>query len=591
MPERLDPVDVVTVGAGWTGGIVAKELAEDGKQVVSIERGRDRSPDDYLTMHNELRYALRYEMFQDLSKGTLTFRLDPDDEALPMRQLGSFLPGKGVGGAGVHWNGQTWRFLPYDFQIRSKTLDRYGPEKIPDDMLLQDWGITYEELRPYYREFEKMAGISGNAGNIEGNIQDEGNPFEGPRKIDYPTEAMITTPVLERFMDAAASQGNHPFMAPSANLSEPYTNPDGVARGPCQYCGYCERFGCEWGAKTDPTVTVLPVAEETGNFELRTHCDVRRLQYDEQKGRVTGVKYVDTRDNTVYIQPAETVALTAYALWNVKLLLLSGIGEPYDPENPEDSGNVGKNYCYQNFGGSATGFFDDEEWNLYMGAGALGAAADDWNGDNFDHTDLDFIHGGNIAITQTGKRPIANNASPPDLDRSWGSEFKRASLKYHNSSVGISAQGAVLPHRTNYLDLDPNYTDEWGDPLLRMTFDWTENDKKLAEFEGERCAEIMEAMNPTKMQVSKTVVGQDESYDIRPYQSTHNTGGAIMGPNSDVSVVNSYLQCWDAENLFIPGASAFAHNSGYNPTGTVGALAYRAADGMKQYFKRPRMLD
>ncbi|MFB9804188.1 GMC family oxidoreductase N-terminal domain-containing protein [Haladaptatus pallidirubidus] len=172
------------------------------------------------------------------------------------------------------------------------------------------------------------------------------------------------------------------------------------------------------GAKADPTVTVLPSAQETGNFELRTQCDARRLVYDEQEGRVTGVKYVDTVDNTVYIQPAEVVALTAYGLWNVKLLLLSDIGEPYDPETGE--GVVGKNYCYQNFGGGAAGYFDDEEWNLYMGAGALGAAVDDWNGDNFDHTDLDFLHGGNIAISQTGKRPIANNESPPNIEKEWG---------------------------------------------------------------------------------------------------------------------------------------------------------------------------
>ncbi|MFB9804187.1 GMC oxidoreductase [Haladaptatus pallidirubidus] len=138
--------------------------------------------------------------------------------------------------------------------------------------------------------------------------------------------------------------------------------------------------------------------------------------------------------------------------------------------------------------------------------------------------------------------------------------------------------------------MDPTYTDEWGDPLLRMTFNWTEQDRKLAEFEGQRCAEIIEAMGPTKMGVGTEVVGEGGNYDIRPYQSTHNTGGAVMGSDPNQSVVNSYLQCWDAENLFVPGASAFAHNSGYNPTGTVGALAYRAADGIKQYFKRPGML-
>ncbi len=588
MVERLDPVDVVTVGCGWTGSIVAKEMAEAGMEVVSLERGGERSPDDYLTMHNELRYALRYEMMQDLSRGTITFRHSPGERALPMRQHGSFLMGKGVGGAGVHWNGQTWRFLPYDFQIRSETLDRYGADKIPENMQLQDWGITYEELRPYYLEFEKMAGISGQAGNVEGEIQEHGNPFEGPRAEDYPVGPMKTTPILERFMEASADLGYHPFVSPSANLAEPYTNPDGVARGACQYCGYCERFGCEWGAKADPTVTTIPVAQETGNFELRTQCEVRRLIYDPQRNRVTGVLYVDTVDGTVYEQPAEAVALTAYALHNVRLLYLSEIGDPYDPETGE--GTLGKHYCYQNFGGSATAFFDDEKWNTYMGAGALGATVDDFNGDNFDHSDVDFLHGGEIYVTQLGRRPIANNSVPPDVDRNWGSEFKRASVDYFHSSIGVSCQGASLPFRENYLDLDPNYTDEWGDPLLRITYNWKEQDRELADYTGRKCGEIVEAMDPDTYSVSRSVVGENEDYDIRPYQSTHNTGGAIMGDDPEESVVNTYLQHWDAHNLFVPGASAFVHNSGYNPTGTVGALAFRAADGMQQYFRDRSLL-
>lgn len=124
-----------------------------------------------------------------------------------------------------------------------------------------------------------------------------------------------------------------------------------------------------------------------------------------------------------------------------------------------------------------------------------------------------------------------------------------------------------------------------------MTFDWNEQDRKLAEYAGEKCREIVEAMDPDEMSYSNEVIGEGGQYDIRPYQSTHNTGGAIMGSSPDDSVVNSYLQCWNAENLFVPGASAFPHNSGYNPTGTVGALAFRAAEGMKQYLKRPQMLD
>ena len=584
MAQQLDSVDVVTIGAGWTGGIVAKELAQDGHEVVSLERGGEVDTEDFLTVHDELRYALRYKLMQDLSKETITFRNSVDQVALPMRRYGAFLPGTGEGGAGVHWNGQTWRFLPYDFEIRSQTVDRYGEEMIPENMQLQDWGITYEELEPYFDEFEYTAGISGVGGNIQGETQDSGNPYEGPRQRDYPLPPMKETPPLERFKSAASDLGYNAFQAPSANLSEPYTNPDGISQGQCQYCGYCERFGCEWGAKSSPITTVLPAARETGNFELRTHAEVVELLYDEAENRVSGVKYVDRQTGQVFEQPADAVALTAYVLNNVRLLLLSEIGEPYDPETGE--GVVGKNYCYQNFQANATGFFEEESWNLYMGAGALGAAIDDFNGDNFDHSGLDFLHGGNIALNQTGDRPIANNPTPEGTP-TWGSEFKQQSIEYYHSSLGIACQGAVLPFRENYLDLDPNYTDQYGQPLLRMTFDWREQDRNLVEHIGPFLEEIMEEMGADTVDANTSLEG---SFDITPYQSTHNTGGAIMGADPETSVVNNYLQSWDAHNLFIPGASAFAHNSGYNPTGTVGALAFRAAEGIKEFLEDPRPL-
>src|SRR5699024_9340858 len=156
------------------------------------------------------------------------------------------------------WNGQTWRFLPYDFEIRSKTEERYGADKLRDDdgYRLQDWGVTYDELEPYFDKFEKVAGISG-----------EPNPLGGDRSDDYPTPPMIKTRSLKMFEDAASSLGYSPVMMPSANLSEAYENPDGQEIQACQYCAYCERFGCEYGAKSSPEVTVIPAARDTGNFE------------------------------------------------------------------------------------------------------------------------------------------------------------------------------------------------------------------------------------------------------------------------------------------------------------------------------------
>lgn len=168
-----------------------------------------------------------------------------------MRQYGSFLLGEGLGGAGVHWNGQTFRFLPYDFKIRSMTEERYGKDKIPPEMTIQDWGITYDQLEPYFDKFEKTTGISG-----------EENPLAGKRSNPYPTPPMLHTPSMKMFADAAKNLKLNPYTVPSANLSESYTNPDGISRAACQYCGYCERFGCEYGAKADPVVTVIPVAKK-----------------------------------------------------------------------------------------------------------------------------------------------------------------------------------------------------------------------------------------------------------------------------------------------------------------------------------------
>jgi gluconate 2-dehydrogenase alpha chain len=149
MAMRMKPVDVVLVGMGFTSAILVKELADAGLSVVGIERGIwcDTIPDfQSPAMHDERRYAVRGDLFQNMAIEAMTFRNTPDQEALPMRSLGSFLPGTDVGGAGVHWNGQTWRFLPSDFVQRSHYLEKYGPNAIPEELTIQDWRVTYKAL-------------------------------------------------------------------------------------------------------------------------------------------------------------------------------------------------------------------------------------------------------------------------------------------------------------------------------------------------------------------------------------------------------------------------------------------------------------
>ena len=286
MATRLKEVDVVVVGLGWTGGILSKELAEAGLKVVALERGAMRTAaNDYSlpNIRDELRYAVHKDLMMNTARDTLTVRNSPSQEALPMRRLGSFLPGEVVGGAAVHWSGHTWRWTDMELRIRSMYEERYGKTFIPDDMTIQDWGITYAELEPHYDRFEYTAAVSGKAGNLGGSIQAGGNPFEAPRKREYPLPALTQNLSGVLFAEAATKAGYHPFPRPTANASQAYTNPDGAHFGACQYCGYCQKYGCEANAKGSPHVAVIPLVMRNPNFELRTHSWVTKVNKDSDE--------------------------------------------------------------------------------------------------------------------------------------------------------------------------------------------------------------------------------------------------------------------------------------------------------------------
>ncbi|UCF24134.1 MAG: GMC family oxidoreductase [Ralstonia sp.] len=585
MTIKKKPVNAVLVGFGWTGAIMGMELTSAGLDVVALERGesRDTYPDfAYPRIADELAYGIRYKLFQNLARETVTVRHNVGDRAVPYRQLGSFLPGNGVGGAGVHWNGAHWRVLPEELRLRSHVIERYGRKFIPEGMTIQDFGVSYEELEPYFAHFERVAGVSGKAGNLNGEIIAGGNPLEGRRSSEFPLPALADVYGASMFAKAAKELGYHPFSMPAANASQAYTNPYGVQMGPCNFCGYCERFGCFNYSKASPQTTILPVPKKRPNFELRTQSQVIRVNLDASGKRATGVTYIDAQGREVE-QPADMVILCSFQMNNVRLLLLSGIGKPYNPETGE--GVVGKNYAYQMMGGVSAFFNEDVPINPFIGAGGGGQVIDDFNGDHFDHAPHNFIGGAYVMVNQTGGRPIQQTTLPPGTP-AWGKGWKQAIKKHYGHTVNIATHGSVMSYRDNYFDLDPTYRDAYGQPLLRMTFDWKDNDIRMTQYITNKVADIGRAMNQASIAISAKQFG--EHYDVRPYQTTHTVGGAVMGERPDSSVLNRYLQSWDVHNVFVMGASAFPQNIGYNPTGLVGALAYWSARAIReQYLKHP----
>jgi gluconate 2-dehydrogenase alpha chain len=213
---------------------------------------------------------------------------------------------------------------------------------------------------------------------------------------------------------------------------------------------------------------------------------------------------------------------------------------------------------------------------------------DEFNGDNFDHGPHGFVGGGYMGQVQTNGRPIAATIVPPDVP-AWGAKWKQSVRESYLSTVipGTGVHGSFYSYRDNYLDLDPTYKDRFGRPLLRLTLDLHENELKMSEFLTDRFAEIIQQMGATQV-VKHPRKGP---YDGTEYQTTHLNGGAIMGTDPTTSAVNRYSQSWDVPNLFVTGASNYPQNAGYNPTGTLAALAFWSAKAIReQYLKSPGAL-
>ncbi|MBD8532173.1 MULTISPECIES: GMC family oxidoreductase [unclassified Massilia] len=585
MAIAKNKVDAVIVGMGWTGAIMAKELTDAGLSVVVLERGPDRDTQTdfaYPRVVDELEGSIHRKYLQSLAQETVTIRHGVSDTAVPYRQMGSFKPGTGVGGAGSHWSGCHFRALPEDFKVRSNLEQRYGKNFIPANMTVQDFPVTYEELEPHFDHFEYVCGTSGKAGVINGKLIEGGNPFEGSRTRDFALGPNPNYLGAELFYKAAREMGYNPYPIPASNASAPYINPYGCQMGPCNACGFCSDYGCLNYSKASPNISILPVLRGRENFELRTHAQVLKVNLTADKKQATGVTYLDAQGRETE-QPADLVLLCAFSLFNVHMMLVSGIGTAYDPVTK--TGNVGNNYSYQNLNRVSLFFDETVQANGFIGIGGGGTTFDDLNGNRNDSSKTGYIGGGIIWARQPGAGPVRGIATAPGVPN-WGSEWKKGVKEAFRHSFYYEVQGSCMSYDDAYLSLDPTYRDAFGRPLLRMTFDWHDNEIKASQYLVEKATDMCKVLGPKAMKGDAKKDGTH--YNITQYQSTHTCGGAIMGANPKTSALNRYLQSWDVSNVFAPGANAFPQNNGYNPTGMVGALTYWCAKAVRElYLKNP----
>src|SRR4051812_10045682 len=409
-----EKTDVVIVGVGAAGGILAAELGKAGMRVIGLERGPRLTTQDF-NPHDELRYFQRQDLRPNIKRQPITWRPNANARATPMPVQNY---GNQAGGGTVHYGAVSWRFHEDDFRVRSHTTERYGAAAIPEDSSVIDWPLSYAELEPFYDKAEYEIGVSGKAGNLQGKKIDGGNVFEAPRKRDYPLPPLQVDQSGANMEAACRKLGYHPFSTPRAILSQPYNG-----RPACSYCGFCQAFGCHVGAKSSILVTKIPEADATNNFKLITGAMVYRVNSDSS-GRATGVSYYgpDRSDNTI---EAEIVILAPFIYDNVRLLLLSKT-EKFPNGLANSSGHLGK-HIMAHIGAKFYAAFDDRYVNNFMGPNAQKHALDDFNADNFDHGSAGFIRGSNVAVatasTEGGPVAAAMGMNPPPGVPRWGAAY------------------------------------------------------------------------------------------------------------------------------------------------------------------------
>lgn len=543
------PVDFVIIGAGAAGSIVAKELSIAGFQVVVLEQGPYIRPDEFV--HDELRFKDPYNaphigrevLTNDHSLQPNTFRRSESEKAVRQPAV---VYGNCVGGGPVHFTANYWRLHEIDFVERS----RWGPIAGTG---FSDWPITYADIEPYYTKAEWELGISGQAG---------ASPFDPPRSRPYPLPPMPVKSsgvLLER---GARKLGWHPFPAPLAVISQAY---DG--RSGCQHCGFCEWFGCEWGAKSSPLATVIPKAEATGRCEIRPHSYVRRISVNK-RGRVDGVIYFDAQRRQ-QLQRAKAIVLCANGAESPRLLLMSESNLfPHGLAN--SSGLIGK-YLMFDQGAVAQATFE-HPLNDYKSVQVTRIVHDFYDADP-----KRGFYGGGGMDGRFDFYPIgfALSALPPGSPR-WGAGFKRAIAKDFTRTMTVICHTTTLPVESNSITLDPEVKDAWGEPAIRVTYQSHTDDIKNMNFFSQRALELLEAAGAL----------QKWAYPVdSPMIGVHLLGTCRMGNDPAASVVNKYHRVHDVPNLFIVNGANMVSSGRNQPTCTIQALAYRAAEHMARAAK------
>ncbi|MEM8927470.1 MAG: GMC family oxidoreductase [Bacteroidota bacterium] len=556
--KKANTYDAIVIGSGISGGWAAKELCESGLKTLVLERGRMvKHIEDYPTAHKhpwELKHrgTIPQKVQEEnpvvsrcyaFNEATEHFFVKDKEHPYEQKKPFDWIRGYQVGGKSLLWARWTQRWSDLDFEANA------------EEGIGIDWPIRYKDIAPWYSHVERFAGISGNR---DGLSQIPDGEFLRPMKMNC-LEKHVRKSLRKLYDD------RHLVISRTANITERHNN-----RGPCQYRSLCER-GCPFGGYFSSNSSTLPAAEATGNFTIRPFSVARSIIYDENLGRATGVRVVDSNTKEVFEFYAKIIFVNAATL-NSTLLLLNSTSNRFPNGLGNDSGELGHNLMDHNYNCKVEGEFEGLEDQYYSGRRPTGTYLPrfrNFGKDKQPHFKRGYAYGcGGFRLA--GIKEIT--------EKSIGLDLKKDQTQLGPWTFGLSGMGECLPYHDNKVTLSKDKTDEWGMPLLEIDAEYKENEKVMTQDMIDTAMEMLDRMKFKNIEDKKEV--RNIGLNI------HEMGTARMGHDPKTSVLNKHNQVWGAENVFVTDGACMTSSACQNPSLTYMALTARAANHAVSELKK-----
>lgn len=577
--------DAIVVGSGAGGGMAALILALNGMKVLMIEAGRNYEPQTETPMFNTPEMAPlrgdktpdRFFGYYDATAGG-GWQVPGEPYTNKEGTEGAFWwwRSRMLGGRTNHWGRISLRFGPHDFRCASR------------DGLGVDWPMSYEDISPWYDRVEKLIGVYGENSGIE-------NAPDSPPGVLQPAPKPRIGELMAK--KAGKKKGVPIVAARRAVLSQPMqgerlakelfpNNPkaqeimalDMSLRAPCFWATDCIR-GCSIRANFQSTTVLIPPALATGNLDIITDAMVREVIIGPD-GKATGVHYIDKTTRRDVVAKARVVILAASTCETSRILLNSKTNDKAGLAN--SSGQVGKNLMDSvgtNLGSHIPALESLPPLNE-DGAGGIHVYSPWWLVSQ--HSKLGFARGYHIEMGGGRRMPSVGSLGLLDSKSpgTYGTKLKEDARRYYGATFGFSGRGEMIPNKDCYAELDPTVVDQWGIPVLRFHWKWSDHEIKQAEHMQQTFAELIEEMGGKASPKS----GRDAIQ--RPGEIIHEVGTARMGAKASESVTNQFCQTWDVKNLFLMDGAVLPSNPDKNPTLTILALAWRSSEYLMDEMKK-----